>query len=94
MPCVKGDDMGCLRHERARQLIENLIQTGSETRNTPGHDAILHIELTHICRAYADTGRNHARRRHLDEEIAAYAQTARIFKDKEQFDNWAVSLAG
>jgi len=89
----EGGDMGRLRLERARQLVEDVIQIVHDTKNIADH-AVLYVELAHICRACADTDRSDKRRAHLEETIAAFAQAAKIFKSKEQFDHWVVTLVG
>lgn len=89
----ESGDRGRMQLERARQLVENVLQTIRRTRAT-ADQAVLYIEMAHIQQAYADIGRHGGRRIHLEKAIAAFAEAARIFRGKEQFDNWVVTLVG
>lgn len=89
----EGGNMGRLYLERAQQQIEDMMETSKDSQGTSGH-GVLYTELAHIHRAYADTDHTDKRRIYLEAAIAAFVQAAQIFKGKEQFDNWAASLAG
>lgn len=89
----EGGNMGRLCLERARQRIEDMMETFKNYGDISSH-GVLYIELAHIHRVYADTEHTDKRRTYLEATIAAFAQAARIFKGKEQFDSWAASLAG
>lgn len=89
----EGGHMSLLRLERARKLIENVIAALPKDQ-AQFDQAMLNVELGYIYRTFADTDRRDKRLDHLRNTVVSFESAARIFQNKERFDNWAVAVVG